>query len=51
MTIFMALVIGLIIGFTVLSNSLIEIRPLNYIPAIIKIFVTYLQLVFVFYRV
>ena len=51
LTIFMALIVCLIISFSVMSNSLIEIRPNNFIPATIKIFVSYLQLVFVFYRV
>ena len=47
----MVLILALLISGVVLSNNLIEIRPVNYIQATIKIFVTYLQLVFVFYRI
>ena len=47
----MLLVVGLVINFVVFSNSLVEIRPQNYIPATVKLLSAYLQLVFVFARI
>ena len=42
MTVSMILILAALISSVVLSNSLIEIRPINYIQATVKIFVTYL---------
>ena len=51
LSLFMVLVFGALITFVVLANSLVEIRPLNYLPAGIKLVSMYFQLIFVFYRI
>lgn len=48
---FLVLFIASIVVWMAMSNSLVEIRPENYLPASVKIFAVYLQLIFVFYRI
>ena len=48
---FLVLLIASIVVWMAMSNSLVEIRPENYLPASVKIFSVYLQLIFVFYRI
>ena len=51
LTLFLVLLVGAIVVWMAMANSLVEVRPENYLPATVKIFAVYLQFIFVYYRI
>ena len=51
MTIVIIVVFGLLAALMALANDLIERKPYTHLPALVKIIITYSQMVFIFYRI